>query len=145
MMDRVKRPANFEHVFKCLKDEENIFSSYKDILIFAACLAKSRNSKPLQFSKSSEPIPLHVFNSEYDQVVIYTIAMAHFKTDQGIKLLSDDNINERIKIFEEYAAAGLSIIDQEILKSGNKNIDCLSDFILLERNPDMLLDQLDKI
>ena len=50
MADRIKRPKKFEELFKKLKDEEGIFSSYKDLMIFAACLAKSRSAKREPFS-----------------------------------------------------------------------------------------------
>ena len=35
MTDRVRKPEKFDNLLKLLKDEEKIFASYKDILVFA--------------------------------------------------------------------------------------------------------------
>jgi len=109
MTDRVRRAEKFDAVLKLLKDEEKIFSSYKDVLVFAACLAKSRGQVKEEFSKSSEPIPLHVFNGEFDMTVISAIAISE-PNDCEVNFLSEKNQDRKILIFEEYAASGLKII-----------------------------------
>lgn len=132
MTDRVRRAEKFDAVLKLLKDEEKIFSSYKDVLVFAACLAKSRGQVKEEFSKSSEPIPLHVFNGEFDMTVISAIAISE-PNDCEVNFLSEKNQDRKILIFEEYAASGLKIIAEEVLGRG-KNI--LESFVELLADED---------
>ena len=141
MSDRVRKPESYDSLLKLLKDEERIFSTYKDILIFAACLAKSRGQKGLTFSKSSDAIPLHVFSGEFDRVVINAIALN--ETDgMDMDLFSDENLDKKIRIFEEFAAAGLKIINDEVLGRGKSILESFMELIADEEADENLIDDI---
>lgn len=143
MADRIKRPKKFEELFKKLKDEEGIFSSYKDLMIFAACLAKSRSAKREPFSSSSEPIPIHVFNGELDKTVIYSVAVSEFENeDYGVLMLGDEKDDERIEIFEEYASAGLQIIQSEVIERDDDILESFIDIIVAEEGSNNLFNDI---
>ena len=110
MSDRIRRPKSYDKLLKELRDKENIFRTYKDILIFAACLG-FKSGKRVSFKESSEPIKRDIFNGTYDSAVINAIALLE-KNDTQI--LTDGCADERIAIFEEYACGGLEIIQREI-------------------------------
>ncbi|ACQ93202.1 conserved hypothetical protein [Tolumonas auensis DSM 9187] len=137
MIDRVRKPEKFEGLLKQLKEEEKIFSSYKDILIFAACLAKSRQVRE-PFLKSSEPIPLHIFSGEFDMAVINAIAITE-QNDYEIQFLSEENQERKIMIFEEYAAAGLQIIEDEVLSRGKSVLESFIELLADEEADKNLL------
>jgi dnd system-associated protein 4 len=109
MADRVRRPVQFEVMLNELRDK-GIFKTYKDALVFSACLGKKRN-KRVPFAKSSEPVHLSIFSGDFDKMVINSIAVAE---DEDAFLLSEEREDEKIKIFEEYACGGLEILKNEI-------------------------------
>jgi len=141
MTDRVRRAERFDAILKLLKDEEKIFSSYKDVLVFAACLAKSRGQVKEEFSKSSEPVPLHVFNGEFDMTVISAIAISE-PNDCEVKFLSEENQDRKILIFEEYAAAGLKIIEEEVISRGKNILESFVELLADEEGDSNLINDI---
>ena len=117
MVDRVRRPANFEEMMTELTKEKGVFKSYKDLLVFAACLGYKRN-KRVEFSKSSEPINLQIFSGRFDQAVINSLAVAVTK---DANVMGDEQDGQRIVIFEEYACGGLEILMDEFGESSIKS------------------------
>ena len=113
MSSDVRRPKQFEEMMKRLCQEESrIFLTYKDALVFAACLGYSRGKKQA-FEKTSEPVGLHIFKGDYDAAIFNCI---------GLSITGDPHImgaereSERIRMFEEFACGGLEIIEEEIYK-----------------------------
>jgi dnd system-associated protein 4 len=109
MADRIRRPVEFEKMLNELRDK-GIFKTYKDALVFCACLGRKRN-KRVEFKKTSEPIHLSIFGSDFDKMVLNSLAVAE---DSDPSLLSDEKEDDKIKIFEEYACGGLEILKNEI-------------------------------
>lgn len=111
LVRRVRRPDTKTELLEQLVDrEEGVFETYKDALVFAAALAASRNaSKP--FEKSGEPIDYTIFARNGDQESLFYLLAVYNKGD--LQLLADARANERLTVFEEYAHAGLEIIDLE--------------------------------
>jgi len=117
MPRRVKRPSSHDELLNKLTDKEKggIFETYKDVMLFAAALAAyNAEQKPLQ-GKSSEPIDYNIFSKKSDNEALIHLLAIYNRDD--ITILSDENSDERVKILEEYANAGLDIIDQKIRSS----------------------------
>jgi len=144
MTDRVRKPEKYDSLLKLLKDEEKVFSSYKDIIVFATCLAKSRGQIREQFSKSSEPIPIHVFNGEFDIAVMNSIAITE-PDECEVHFLSDDNHDRKVLIFEEYAAAGLKIISEEVLGRGKSILDSFVELLADEEADSSVIDDISSL
>lgn len=121
MADRIRRPAQFEDFLSNLK-KNDFFDSFKDVLVFAACLGFSRE-KRVSFSRSSEPIHMTTFSGEFDLMVM---DMLSIKETGEPKMMADSNADERIKIFEEYACGGLEIMKHELGQSGQFEEDLIS-------------------
>lgn len=114
MSNDVRRPKQYEEMLKKLcQDENRIFSTYKEAMVFAACLGFSEN-KRVPFDKSSEPIRLDIFRGEYDEAILQCIGLAdtHDPTIMG-----NAHQDDRLKIFEEYACAGLEILEAEVYRA----------------------------
>jgi len=112
MTDRVRRPKIYEEMLDELKNN-GVFKTYKDALMFAACLGYDRG-KRLEFPKSSEPINLQIFSGEFNQTILNTLAVAE-TLDPAC--MGKDMEDEKVRIFEEYACGGLEILKNEFWDS----------------------------
>jgi dnd system-associated protein 4 len=135
---RVKIAKDKADLVKSLKadgadDTTKPFQTYADVLVFAAALgAKRERREPFgEFSKKDpDPIPYDVFR-KYDKVVKLLAVVA----TKNPRVLADNDESEesRIKIFEEYANAGLEIIDNEI-KGSVDHLERILLFLSSERD-----------
>jgi len=127
MPRRVRRPKSFNELLNRLTDKEQlgIFDTYKDVLLFAASLAAFKGkSKP--FEGSDEQIDYGIFSKKSDNEAIIHLLAIHKRDD--INILSEESSDERLTILEEYANAGLEIIDQK-LKNSVSTLDAILDLI----------------
>jgi dnd system-associated protein 4 len=113
-MSDVRRPKEHEEMMRDLCQSENaIFGTYKDCLVFAACLGFSKNQFR-SFEKSAEPVSTHIFHGEYDETIFQAISLAEIGDPM---IMAEAAEEKRIKLFEEYACGGLDIIKQRIYES----------------------------
>jgi len=112
MADRVRRPKIYEEMLDELKNK-GVFKTYKDALMFAACLGYDRG-KRIEFSKSSEPVNLQIFSGEFNQTILNTLAVAETLDPSCV---GKDKEDEKVRIFEEYACGGLEILKNEFWDS----------------------------
>lgn len=113
-MSDVKRPKEFERLMSDLcQSDDRVFNSYKDLLVFAACLGASRNRRK-KISKSAEPVGMHIFRGEFDLAVFHILAL---NSELDPTVMSDESTDLRIKTFEEYAFGGLEIIESEVMNA----------------------------
>ena len=114
MRKDVRRPREFDEMLRLLcQSEDSVFDSYKDALVFSACLGFSQGRRTA-FDKSSEPIGAHIFRGEFDLSLIHCLGIA---TTGDPSIMSGDREAERVQIFEEYACGGLEVISREIMNS----------------------------
>ena len=112
-----------------------VFQTYVDVIVFAAALGAKRKKRiPIEeiSRKEPEPIPQEHFISRGYENVINLLALAD---TQDVNVLTKDEISEeeRIKIFEEYANAGLQILEDS-LKGSVSHLDRILLFLTLEKN-----------
>lgn len=134
MADRVRRPAEYDQMLNNLR-EKGIFKTYKDALVFSACLGKNRNKRK-EFVKSSEPIHLQIFSSEFDQMVLNSIAISE---NLDPEMMGAHREDDKIKIFEEYACGGLEIMKNEFWDSKLEWETGLVTLILREEKEEKIL------
>ncbi len=134
---RVKIAKDKAELVKSLRaeadDTTKPFQTYADVLVFAAALGAKRDRREpfSEFSKKDpDPIPYEVFR-KYDKVVKLLAVVA----TKNPRVLADSEESEesRIKIFEEYANAGLEIIDNEI-KGSVDHLERILLFLSSERD-----------
>lgn len=139
MVDRVRRPEKFKEFLTELTKEKEVFETYKDALVFAACLGFNRN-KRVPFEKTSEPINIQIFRDSFDEMVMNVLAVA--ETDQPFAIAKDQEA-EKIRIFEEYACGGLEIMQNEI---GHGSFDeSLLIMILEEEGSEKILSEIKEL
>ncbi|MGV7234959.1 MAG: DNA phosphorothioation-associated protein 4 [Nitrosomonadaceae bacterium] len=111
MSNDVRRPKQYEDMLLDIcQSDKKIFLSYKDALVFAACLGYVKGTKE-PFDKTSEQVGMHIFKGEFDESIFQCIGLCETKDPVT---MSDDNLKERIRLFEEYAAGGLEVIKSRI-------------------------------
>ncbi|MBW4554520.1 MAG: DNA phosphorothioation-associated protein 4 [Trichormus sp. ATA11-4-KO1] len=96
------------------KDTTGPFQTYVEVMVFAAALGvKHKKRVPLDvISKDLSPLRQDYFTSSFT-LLINLLAITETK---DIKILNEEDIadEQRIHIFEEYANAGLEIIQSEL-------------------------------
>jgi dnd system-associated protein 4 len=105
----VNRDRKYEHLVKLLVEEKEtaIFDLKKELMIFAAMIGYNfNNRKPLSGDKI--PITLLTYSNSEDDGFIYLLALMD---KRDATCLKEINLQDSIKIFEEYCNGGLEIID----------------------------------
>ena len=99
-----------------IAESELVFNSYYDALIFAAIIgfeAGEREQSLKTGDKPLDPIEFSTMTSnEYFETLLSTFAVLNDKDDHTC--LSGAKSEDRIRMFEEYACAGLSILRKEL-------------------------------
>ncbi|MFC9084083.1 DNA phosphorothioation-associated protein 4, partial [Streptomyces sp. NPDC057062] len=96
----------------------------------AASLGR-RKERRVPFEKSGEMIRYAlVENREYGDVLIDLIAAAEVPEDA--KILADDRLSERLRIFEEYANGGLHCLQAEINTRGSRDLVAIVSSLVLD-------------
>lgn len=123
---RVRRPKDKEAIMlRLTQGNDNVFSTFVDLLCFAACLGYSRDLS-VPFENSSEPVPWHIFESSNKDSVVNLIA-AVASDDYGI--VGIDRFDEKLKVFEQYANGGLQLLSELVDKSPKSPFDIVTDLI----------------
>lgn len=134
-MRRIQRASDKESLVQTLTTGENPpFKEIWRLLIFAAAVGQSRGRRePLKAVDSGKAIPAAIFaNSTAWPGFHYLLALVE-KDDSAVLGGGDDLENERLVIFEEYANAGLSIIQEE-LEKGSYLLDAFLQFMPLNQS-----------
>ncbi|MEI8089012.1 MAG: DNA phosphorothioation-associated protein 4 [Opitutaceae bacterium] len=134
-MRRIQRASDKESLVQTLTTGENPpFKEIWRLLVFAAAVGKSRGRRePLKAVDSGKAIPAAIFsNSPAWPGFHYLLALVE-KDDSAVLGGGDDFENERLVIFEEYANAGLSIIQEE-LEKGSYLLDAFLQFMPLNQS-----------
>ncbi len=127
MSNDVRRPKEFEQLlYDLCQSDKKIFLSYKDALVFAACLGFEKQTRKA-FDKTSESVGMHIFKGEFDEAVFHVISLCETKDPL---IMSEANMSKRIKIFEEYAAGGLEILKSRVYDGPEEWDTALSSLIV---------------
>ena len=111
MATSIRRPKQHEEMMKQLCQEKNrIFATYKDAMVFAACLGFQQGRR-VSFEKTAEPISREIFRGKFDEAVFQCIGLVE-TNDPTIMGISGEE--ERTRLFEEYACGGLDILNAEV-------------------------------
>lgn len=111
MSNDVRRPKQFEEMLKKLcQDENRIFATYKEAMVFAACLG-FQEGRRVAFDKTSEPIRLDIFRGDYDETILRCIGLVETRDPN---IMGAARQEECLRIFEEYACGGLEILEAEV-------------------------------
>lgn len=141
--DRFRRPAEHEQLLNELTGKDGPFRAMVDAMMFAAALGR-RKQRREPFEKAGEPIRLALMEGrQYGDVLIDMISTTEVKDDP--KILADERLAERIRIFEEYANGGLHFIQGEINASGSRDLVTLVSNLVMEGLTSTKVEQADDV
>ena len=109
---RARRPQEHAVLIEVLQEEAG-FTTYRDVLLFAAAVGWGQDRRVPLKGSAGEGIRLEVLtNPAYSDSLISMIAVNAVSDDPEI--LDAARLEERIRIFEEYANGGLEYIQEQI-------------------------------
>jgi dnd system-associated protein 4 len=109
---RVRRPQQHETLMVELRDEA-AFSTFRDILLFAAAVGVHFNRRITLTSAAGDPIRYETLTGPaFSEALVNMIAASEAPDDPEI--MDSSRLEERIKIFEEYANGGLEYIQEQV-------------------------------
>lgn len=109
---RIRRPHQHATLLEELQKEAK-FPTYRDILLFAASVG-FRHDRRAPFSDSSgDPIRYETLTAPAFSDTLINMIAANVVTDDP-EIMDAFRIEERVRIFEEYANGGLEFIQEQI-------------------------------
>lgn len=122
---RVRRPKEHAELMDELTAKDQPFSSYRDLLGFAAALGWALE-KRTPFQQSAEPIAWSVFiNHPGNEALVEMLTAAE---SDDADALSTANLRSRIAVFEEYANTGLDALAQ--MKGSTSSLEAFTQLIM---------------
>jgi dnd system-associated protein 4 len=89
------------------------FPTYRDILLFAAAVGYQQDRRVPFTTASGDPIRYEVLTAPGFSDTLINMISANVVTDDP-EIMDGTRIEERIKIFEEYANGGLEYIQEQV-------------------------------
>lgn len=125
MKNSFNKPEAYEKYYQDLLKNMKFFGTLKDIFMLSAVLGY-RNGIRLAISKSGgDPIKEHIFNSD-DFNIMDIIAL---ETTKDLSIILKENKDEKYKIIEEYAHAGIKYIVENIYIGDVTSSESFIDFV----------------
>ncbi len=95
---------------------QGVFSTYADLIAFAAVFGKKYNCsvKLGAIAKEPSPISIDVFNSRGYEPLFKLLAITTSNSREIISSYEENQEELRVKIFEEYANGGLEKLQQQL-------------------------------
>jgi dnd system-associated protein 4 len=118
MSNRIRRDKKHDQLIdKLTKGDDAVFDEIWRLLVFAASLGISQNKRsPIVSADSGKAFPEAYLTPGCGPGFISLLTICDTSSSELLRT-RDGNSAERIKIFEEYANAGLEIIHAEVSKS----------------------------
>lgn len=109
---RVRRPQQHETLMAELLEPEAGFPTLRDILLFAAAVG-FRHERRVAFTGAGEPIRYETVTVPAFSEALVNMIAANAVTDDP-EIMDGVRLEERIRIFEEYANGGLEYIQEQV-------------------------------
>lgn len=109
---RARRPQQHEVLMQELQAEAK-FPTYRDILLFAAAVGYQQDRRVPFTAAFGDPIRYEVLTAPGFSDTLINMISANVVSDDP-EIMDGTRIEERIKIFEEYANGGLEYIQEQV-------------------------------
>lgn len=119
MARRVRRPKKKSDILNRLtdRDENGPFGSHVDVMFFAAALGAYHDRKE-EFEENLDPMVLELFTKTQARDAMFYMLPIHDQADLSLLRDSEEALDQRVQIFEEYANGGLSLIQERLSATG---------------------------
>ena len=109
---RARRPKAHELLMQELH-AEGLFSTFRDLLIFAAAVGFQQRRRVPFAASAGDPIRYEVLTGPGFSDTLISMIAANVVSDDP-EILDETRIEERVRIFEEYASGGLEYIQEQV-------------------------------
>ncbi|OMC01075.1 hypothetical protein A5733_03320 [Mycobacterium sp. NS-7484] len=109
---RARRPQQHEALMQEMQNEAK-FPTYRDILLFAAAVGFHQQRRVSFTASSGDPIRYEVLASPGFSDTLINMIAANVVSDDP-EIMDGTRLEERVKIFEEFANGGLEYIQEQI-------------------------------
>lgn len=123
MKSALGKSAEMEQYYQQLV-KENFFETMKDVMMLAIMLGFKNQSRIPVTKYGGDAIKEHIFKD--DMAFLDIIAVL---STNDIKILLDENKEEKYKLFEEYAEGGMNILVSEIFSGQYTTSDRILEFV----------------
>lgn len=132
-MRRINRAVDKGPVIQSLSEGDNpVFKEKWRLLIFAAILGFKRDQKdPLGTTDQGAAIRSELFAKDPCFEGILNLMTLLLKGDSKLLTATDENDDQKIKLFEEYANGGLAIL-QDKLQTSSYSLESVISFLAQE-------------
>lgn len=117
------KSSNMEVYYQTLV-KEGLFDTMKDVMLTAIALGY-KNNRRVPFSKyGGDAIKEHIFKDDMDFLNVIAVL-----TTKDIKILLDENKDEKYKMLEEYAEGGMQILVDSIFSETYTDADKIINYV----------------
>ncbi len=109
---RARRPQQHEALMQEMQNEAK-FPTYRDILLFAAAVGFHQQRRVSFTASSGDPIRYEVLTTPGFSDTLINMIAANVVSDDP-EIMDGTRLEERVKIFEEFANGGLEYIQEQI-------------------------------
>ncbi|OCB14088.1 hypothetical protein A5717_11235 [Mycolicibacterium porcinum] len=109
---RARRPQQHEALMQEMQNEAK-FPTYRDILLFAAAVGFHQQRRVSLTASSGDPIRYEVLTTPGFSDTLINMIAANVVSDDP-EIMDGTRLEERVKIFEEFANGGLEYIQEQI-------------------------------
>ena len=128
-MKRIFRDLDNEEIVQQLSGEGGIFRHIWQVLLFSAALGIAKNKKrPVENVKKKE-LREEVFSDVHWEGFKYLIGLVETGHADCLKAKEEEQ-NEMIKNFEEYANSGLHYLNRRISDTNNDDLDLFIEMLM---------------
>jgi len=123
MKSALGKSANMEPYYQYLV-KEGYFDTMKDAMLLAIMIG-FKNESRVSFTKyGGDAIKEHIFKDDMDFLNIIAVLSTN-----DIKILLDENKEEKYKMLEEYAEAGMNIFVKEVFTGQYTNTEKILEYV----------------
>lgn len=131
---RVRQPKDHGALLEQLRtNNDGPFSTKAEALVFAAAVGWSKKQRR-PFTEYLEPIRYHVV-ARSGTVESFISALAVLEHPDDPQILSDERVQDRITVFEEYANGGLVELQSKINTGRGTVREVLAEFVRAMNRP----------
>lgn len=106
------------------ENDEAVFQTYRDFIIFAACLALVKGEPKEDYRGEGDLRWDSIVNTPLRKVVASSIAYAHTKKDEALV-----DTESQMKALAKYAVSGAEIAEREILQKGGTQLENIIEYL----------------
>ena len=129
-MKRINREKCHEMVIQQLRGHHGIFKDIWQILLFSAALGIAKNKKrQLDNPDPGKALMESVFSATNWKGFIYLMSLVETGNSDCLRAKEEEQ-NEMIKNFEEYANSGLHYLNRRISDTNNDDLDLFIEMLM---------------